>query len=196
MLVRSVIYGWGFDFMRPFHAGAKFALLRLIFLPAAEKQAVRPIPCFSSFTKNHASLAGSVANVLTTARCRYPLVANVSVRFPRQKAERIFCGSGMKKHRANPLNKRICTVFFVFLKMRLNLDKYFLLHSPLHRLSWEIRLCFLTRKTPSVRLRAGYAGYVSKNDSRRVTPKSRAIASRFSSVIVCRIGKPVLVART
>jgi len=37
------------------------------------KKVIRPLPCFSSFTKSHARLTCSVVNALTTARCRHQL---------------------------------------------------------------------------------------------------------------------------
>lgn len=36
---------------------------------------MHPLPCSSSFAKSHARLACSVASALTTARCRYQLLA-------------------------------------------------------------------------------------------------------------------------
>ncbi len=51
------------------HVEAKFALLRLFLY----KKVIRPLPCFSSFTKSHARLTCSVVNALTTVRCRYQL---------------------------------------------------------------------------------------------------------------------------
>ncbi len=37
------------------------------------KKVIRPLPCFSFFTKNHARLVCSVVNAFTTTRCRYQL---------------------------------------------------------------------------------------------------------------------------
>ena len=55
------------------HVGAKSALLRRSFLPAAQKYVIRPLPCSSSFVKSHAPLACSFVNALATAHCRYQL---------------------------------------------------------------------------------------------------------------------------
>ena len=53
----------------PHHVEAKFALLRLFLC----KKVIRPLPCFSFFTKSHARLTCSVVNALTTTRCRCQL---------------------------------------------------------------------------------------------------------------------------
>ena len=41
------------------------------------KKAIRPLPCFSSFTKSHARLVCSVASALTTPHCRYQLFVSL-----------------------------------------------------------------------------------------------------------------------
>jgi len=38
------------------------------------QKAIRPLPCFSFFTKSHARLSCSVVNALTTIRYRYQLL--------------------------------------------------------------------------------------------------------------------------
>ena len=37
----------GFDSHYPYHVGAKFALLRRSFIPAEQKNVIRPLPCSS-----------------------------------------------------------------------------------------------------------------------------------------------------
>ncbi len=67
--------GRGFESLKARHVGAKFALLRLVFLSATEnKPSTRSL--VPPFHKSHAGLTCSVVNALTTARCRYRLFAS------------------------------------------------------------------------------------------------------------------------
>ncbi len=45
------------------------------------KKVVRPLPCFSSFTKSHARFVCSVVNALPTPLCRYQLFVSFLTRY-------------------------------------------------------------------------------------------------------------------
>ena len=64
--LRSGRRGRRFKSCYPDHVEAKLSLLRLFLC----KKVIRPLPCFSFFTKSHARLTCSVVNALTTVRCR------------------------------------------------------------------------------------------------------------------------------
>ena len=53
-----------------------------LFLSATEKQAIRPLPCSSSFAKSHARRACSVASALAMAYCRCQLFASYGSSIP------------------------------------------------------------------------------------------------------------------
>ena len=73
------------DFSRPFHVGAKSALLRRSFIPTGEKNVIRPLPCSSSPNRTQCVGLRFVAALWATF---FVSDKNIAFNRPFQKEER------------------------------------------------------------------------------------------------------------
>ena len=82
MLVRSVIYGWGFDFMRPFQAGSKVCFAPAYFLPLSENIHMHIPPAFLFRKRSPAHMPGCKHLAAVRSRCQlFAVHSPLEIRF-------------------------------------------------------------------------------------------------------------------